>query len=64
MTRPKPHTLALEVDRTLKLNLSNGQFDILADLIDGYEDNKKFSKELMTKDRKDVLYILENLKEK
>ena len=57
--KPKPHILAAEVDRALKLDLSNAQFETLAALIKSHEDGRKFSKELMAKSPQEVLAMIE-----
>ncbi len=58
MNKPKPHQLALEVDRCLKLNLSNGQFEVLAELIATYEDSRKIANEFMAKSPNEVLALI------
>jgi hypothetical protein len=64
MLKPKPHSLALEVDRVLKLNLNNGRFEVLVSFIDGYRDSQKIAKELMRGEPEIVLDILEAVKPK
>ena len=64
MLKPKPHVLALEVDRVLKLNLNNGRFEALVSFIDGYRDSQKIAKELMQDKPQKVLDILEAIKPK
>lgn len=58
MTTPMPHHLALEVDRCLKLNLNNRQFEMLAEFIDSYENSRQIANELMVKSPEEVLAIL------
>lgn len=53
------HSLAVEVDRALKLNLSNGRFEALAQLIGSHKDTIKFSQDLMIKTPQDVLAMIE-----
>lgn len=62
MTKPKSYSFALEIDRDLKLNLSNGQFENLASFIDGYADNQKISNELMKKPPTEIIGILNTFK--
>lgn len=57
---PKPHTLAAEVDRVLKLSLSGARFEALAAMIKSHEDGRKFSQELMVKEPKEVLAMIED----
>lgn len=64
MANPKAYSLALEVDMTLKLELSNGQFERFVSFIDGYEDFQKISTSLKCATQGDVLAILQGLKEK
>jgi hypothetical protein len=64
MLKPKPHSLALEVDRVLKLNLNNARFEVLVSFIDGYRDSQKISQELMQGDQQKVLDILKAIKPK
>jgi len=64
MLKPKPHSLALEVDRALKLNLNNGRFETLASFIDGYQDSQKISQELMRSKPEIVLDILQAIRPK
>lgn len=54
-----PHTLAVEVDRVLKLRLNNGRFEVLAQMIAGHQDTRKFSQELMAKEPEEVLAMIE-----
>lgn len=60
----KPHTLAWEVDYYLKLELSNGQFEELISFIDGYQDSRKITNELLSSSREDVLTIVYRLRSK
>lgn len=53
------HALAVEVDRALKLNLSGGRFEALAQLIGSHKDTRKFSQELMAKSPQEVLAMIE-----
>jgi hypothetical protein len=64
MLKPKPHSLALEVDRVLKLNLNNGRFEALVSFIDGYQDSQKISQELMRSKPEIVLDILQAIRPK
>jgi hypothetical protein len=64
MANPKSYSLALELDMTLKLNLSNGQFEELVTFIDGYEDHQKIAANLKCATRGDVLLIVQNIKKK
>lgn len=57
---PKPYPLAAEVDRSLKLNLSNGRFEVLAAMIGSHEDGRKFSNELMALTPQQVLTMIED----
>lgn len=58
MIKPKPHSLAAEVDRTLKLSLNNGRFNRLVTLISGQEDRKKYARDLMAKKPQEVLSLI------
>jgi len=58
------YSLALEIDMTLKLGLSNGQFEELVTFIDGYEDFQKISISLKCATQGDVLSILQELRKK
>lgn len=60
--KPKSHALALEVDRRLKLDLNNGRFEDLAIFLDGYQDSRKFTDELLASSREHVLSIVSQLR--
>lgn len=60
--KPNSYSITLEIDRTLKLDLSNGQFEILADIIDSYDDSRKFANQLMAGERNVVLQLIMNAK--
>ena len=60
--KPKPFVLALEVDRNLRLDLNNGQFELLANMIDGYEDSRTFANKLMASGHNVVLRLIMNAK--
>jgi hypothetical protein len=64
MPKITSYSLALEVDMTLKLNLSNGQFEELVSFIDGYEDFQKIQLNLKCATQGDVLSILQELRNK
>lgn len=64
MPKPTAYSLALEVDMTLKLNLSNGQFEELVTFIDGYADFQKISLSLKCATQGDVLSLLEEMRKK
>lgn len=64
MVKPKSYSLALEVDRALKLSLNNGQFDALATFIDGYEDNQKIADNIMRATPGDILTIIHDVRKK
>lgn len=64
MVKPKSYSLALEVDRSLKLSLNNGQFETLAIFIDGYEDNQKIAENIMRATSGDILSIIKDLGKK
>jgi len=64
MFKQKSYSLALEVDRALQLDLSNGQFKLLVSYIDGYEDGYKISRELMAGKPRVTMMILATLKNK
>ena len=57
-----PYSLAAEIDRTLKLELSNGQFDALAVFLDGYQDSRKIAKELFMSSREDLLILIAHIR--
>ena len=58
--KPLPHQLAAEVDRCMKLNLSNYEFELLARLIARQEDGRKFANELMTQQSVDIVSMLKS----
>lgn len=60
--KPNSYSITLEIDRTLKLDLSNGQFEILAGIIDSYDDSRKFANQLMAGERNVVLQLIINAK--
>jgi hypothetical protein len=64
MAKTTSYSLALEVDMTLKLDLSNGQFEELVSFIDGYEDIQKITVSLKCATKGDVLSILQELRKK
>lgn len=57
--KPMPHQLALEVDRSLRLSLNNRQFEMLAELIDSYEDSRKAANDFMAQKPEEVIALLE-----
>lgn len=64
MVKPKSYSLAIEVDRNLKLNLSNGQFEALATFIDGYEDQNRIASNLSHSTTGDILSIISDYRKK
>jgi hypothetical protein len=64
MIKPKSYSLAIEIDRNLKLNLSNGQFDALASFIDGYEDQNRIANNLSNNTTGDILSIISDYRKK
>jgi hypothetical protein len=60
MFKQSSYSSALEVERTLNLQLSGGQFDTLVSFIDGYQDNQKITKELLATESKLVREIITN----
>lgn len=64
MFKQKSYHLAVEVDRALQLNLSNGQFQLLVSYIDNHEDGHKISRDLMGGKPQATMMILNTLKEK
>lgn len=64
MVKAKCYSLALEIDRTLKLSLNNDQFENLSTFLDGYEDHSKIANNLMRGTPGDVLQIVADLKKK
>jgi hypothetical protein len=64
MVKPKSYSLAIEIDRNLKLNLSNGQFDALASFIDGYEDQNRIANNLSNSTTGDILSIISDYRKK
>jgi hypothetical protein len=62
MVAPKSYSLALEIDRSLKLSLNNSQFDRLASFLDGYQDSQKMADNLMRGSQGDILAILDSIR--
>lgn len=52
------HSMVIEIDRVLKLNLSNGRFEKLADMILKHEDSNNYAIELMTWTSIKVLVVI------
>jgi len=55
---PNPYHLAVEVDRCLKLNLSNGQFEKLVAIIADSEDPEKTAKNIICCGDCTAIYII------
>jgi hypothetical protein len=53
-----PYHLAVDVDRCLKLNLSNGEFERLVEIIEDSEDPEKTSKNMIECGERILMYIL------
>lgn len=64
MIKQISYSLALDVDRSLRLDLNDGQFESLALFIDGYQDGQEITKELLRTDSKSVHNIIDNYKNK
>lgn len=58
MFKQSSYSSALEIERTLDLQLSGGQFETLASFIDGYQDSKEIIKELLLSKPKEVQNII------
>ncbi len=58
----KSYSLALELDRLFKLNLSNNQFEILVSHIDGYENSQNYFNNLISSSPAEIMIILKNIK--
>jgi len=58
MFRRTSYSSALEIERTLDLRLSGGQFEALASFIDGYQDSQEITKELLLSRPKEVQDII------
>lgn len=54
--------MTVEIDRVLKLDLSNGQFEILASILDAQDDSRQFANKLMAGERNVVLQLIINSK--
>jgi hypothetical protein len=64
MVRSKSYSLAVEIDRSLKLELNNGRFEALAGYIDVHQDNQKAAQQLMQKSSTEVHQIISDLRKK
>jgi hypothetical protein len=53
-----PYHLAVDVDRCLKLNLSNGEFERLVKIIEDSEDPEKTAKNMIECGERILMYIL------
>ncbi len=62
--KQQSYSLALSVERTLDLQLNNGQYDTLVSFIDGYQDSQEITKELLMSNSKTVQNIIDNYKDK
>lgn len=58
MFKQASYSSALEIERTLDLRLSGGQFETLASFIDGYQDGREITKELLLSNQKTVQDII------
>ncbi len=56
--RPTLYPLAVDVDRTLKLNLSNGQLGKLVEMLALVPDPKEKARQLMREDRESILRLI------
>ena len=56
--KQKPHALAVEIDRSMKLDLSNGQFEDLANFISKHEDSRKIMNELLQLTNAEVIVLI------
>lgn len=54
------YSLAMEVDRTFSLNLSDRRFEVLVSYIDGYKNSQEITKELLLTNPKAVQNIIDN----
>jgi len=65
MVNPKSYSLAIRVDRNMKLSLNNSQFENLATFLDGYRERRQqVADNLMRGTPGDVLAIIDSIKEK
>lgn len=64
MIKQISYSLALSVERTLDLQLNNGQYDTLVSFIDGYQDSQEITKELLLSNSKTVQNIINNYQSK
>lgn len=55
------YSVVVEVDRCFKLNLSNGQFYILVNYINSFEDKQKIIKQIFSSDPKSILFTIKEL---
>lgn len=62
MFKRSSYSSALEIERTLDLRLSGGQFETLASFIDGYQDSQEIIKELLLSKPQTVHNIILNYK--
>ena len=60
MTKQISYSLAVEVDRTFGLSLSDRRFEVLVSFIDGYQDSQEITKELLLTNSKAVQNIIDN----
>ncbi len=58
MYKKTPHALAGEVDRNLKLSLSNSEFEILAEIIRDSPEPEQTSRNMMMCDAEVVWYLI------
>jgi hypothetical protein len=52
------YSVAVEIDRCFKLNLSNGQFLILVSYINSFEDKEKIIRKLFQSNPKSILLTI------
>lgn len=55
------YSIVIDIDRTLKLNLSNGQFKKIAAYLEQYDNPEQAAYFIMMCDRKDVLEFIDTL---
>ncbi len=64
MVSIKSHSLALEIDLSLKLELNNGQYNTLATFLDGYQEPQNIATQLMGNGQQYVLDVISYLRKK
>jgi len=60
MTKQISYSLAVEIDRTFSLSLSDRRFEVLVSFIDGYQNSQEITKELLLTNPKAVQNIIDN----